>query len=216
PRGRRWSCRGTMCRWRSSSSRRSPWTRGCASRSAKAAARWAPASSPKSSSKRPVFEGTHVTVRNRDRGSRGMGAMGAMALRRIAEVSDHAQRQDHSRLWRVQESQLLHEQEQAPASRARGVEEALSALQQAHAAQGNQVVMPAFVARLSQQVSQTTEFIQEVRTELRKVTWPDRAQLRQATIAIIIFVLLIAGFIAILDLILQGVLVRGIPSLFGK
>ncbi|HEX8715797.1 MAG TPA: preprotein translocase subunit SecE [Gemmatimonadaceae bacterium] len=76
--------------------------------------------------------------------------------------------------------------------------------------------MPAFVARLSQSVSQTTEFIQEVRTELRKVTWPDRAQLRQATIAIIIFVLLIAGFIAILDLILQGVLVRGIPSLFGK
>jgi len=76
--------------------------------------------------------------------------------------------------------------------------------------------MPAFIARMSQGFSETTEFIQEVRIELRKVTWPDRAQLRQATIAIIIFVLLIAGFIAILDLILQGVLVRGIPSLFGK
>jgi preprotein translocase, SecE subunit, bacterial len=69
--------------------------------------------------------------------------------------------------------------------------------------------MPAIVA-------QTTEFLQEVRTELGKVTWPDRAQLRQATIAIIIFVLLIAGFIAILDVILQGILVRGIPALFGK
>ena len=69
--------------------------------------------------------------------------------------------------------------------------------------------MPAIVA-------QTAEFLQEVRTEMRKVTWPDRAQLRQATIAIVIFVLVIAGFIAILDVILQAVLVRGIPALFGK
>jgi preprotein translocase subunit SecE len=69
--------------------------------------------------------------------------------------------------------------------------------------------MPAIVA-------QTVDFLQEVRNELRKVTWPDRAQLRQATIAIIVFVLVIAGFIAILDVILQAVLVRGIPALFGK
>jgi len=69
--------------------------------------------------------------------------------------------------------------------------------------------MPAIIA-------QTVEFLQEVRGELRKVTWPDRAQLRSATIAIIIFVLLIAGFIALLDVLLQGVFVRGIPALFGK
>jgi hypothetical protein len=31
-----------------------------------------------------------------------------------------------------------------------------------------------------------------------------------------IFVLVIAGFIAILDVILQAVLVRGIPALFGR
>ena len=69
--------------------------------------------------------------------------------------------------------------------------------------------MPAIVA-------QTTEFFTEVRNEMRKITWPDRAQLRQATIAIIIFVLLIAGFIAILDVILQAILVRGVPALLGK
>ena len=69
--------------------------------------------------------------------------------------------------------------------------------------------MPAFVA-------QTVDFLQEVRNEMRKITWPDRAQLRQATIAIMVFVLVIAGFIAILDVILQGVLVRGIPALFGR
>jgi len=65
-------------------------------------------------------------------------------------------------------------------------------------------------------VTQTVDFLQEVRNEMRKITWPDRAQLRQATIAIIVFVLVIAGFIAILDVILQAVLVRGIPALFGK
>lgn len=69
--------------------------------------------------------------------------------------------------------------------------------------------MPAFVA-------QTTEFLTEVRNELKRVTWPDRAQLRQATIAIVVFVLVIAGFIALLDVVLQAVLVRGLPSLFGK
>ena len=69
--------------------------------------------------------------------------------------------------------------------------------------------MPAIVA-------QTVDFLQEVRNEMRKITWPDRAQLRQATIAIMVFVLVIAGFIAILDVILQGVLVRGIPALFGR
>ena len=69
--------------------------------------------------------------------------------------------------------------------------------------------MPAIVA-------QTVDFLQEVRNEMRKITWPDRQQLRQATIAIIVFVLVIAGFIAILDVILQAVLVRGIPALFGR
>jgi preprotein translocase subunit SecE len=69
--------------------------------------------------------------------------------------------------------------------------------------------MPAIVA-------QTVDFLQEVRNEMRKITWPDRAQLRQATIAIIVFVLVIAGFIAILDVILQAVLVRGLPALFGR
>jgi preprotein translocase subunit SecE len=65
-------------------------------------------------------------------------------------------------------------------------------------------------------VAQTREFLAEVRGEMKKVTWPDRAQLRQATVAIVVFVLVIAGFIAILDILLQAVLVRGIPALFGK
>ena len=61
----------------------------------------------------------------------------------------------------------------------------------------------------------TPEFLREVRAELKKVTWPDWPQLRQATITIIIFVLIIAAFIALMDVTLQAVLVRAIPSLFG-
>jgi len=54
-----------------------------------------------------------------------------------------------------------------------------------------------------------------VRSELRKVTWPDVGQIRQATIGIIAIVLLIGAIIALLDVVLQQVLVRWIPQLFG-
>jgi preprotein translocase subunit SecE len=50
--------------------------------------------------------------------------------------------------------------------------------------------------------------------EMKKVTWPDRTQVRQATIGIIAFVLFLGAVITIMDLVLQGVLVRAIPSLF--
>ena len=58
------------------------------------------------------------------------------------------------------------------------------------------------------------QFYHEVQDEMRKVTWPDRAQLKDTTIKIIIFVLFIGAVIAIIDVIFQAILVRGIPSLF--
>ena len=64
-----------------------------------------------------------------------------------------------------------------------------------------------FPARVSQ-------FYHEVQDEMRKVTWPDRAQLKDTTIKIIIFVLFIGAILGILDVLLQLVLVQGIPSLF--
>jgi preprotein translocase subunit SecE len=71
------------------------------------------------------------------------------------------------------------------------------------------------VGRFVDGVRQVPTFLAEVRQEMRKITWPDRTQLRQATIAIIVFVLLIGAVIALMDLALQAILVRGIPSLFG-
>ena len=58
------------------------------------------------------------------------------------------------------------------------------------------------------------QFYHEVQDEMRKVTWPDRSQLKDTTIKIIIFVLFIGAILGILDVLLQLILVQGIPSLF--
>jgi preprotein translocase subunit SecE len=63
-------------------------------------------------------------------------------------------------------------------------------------------------------VTRLVDFYHGVMAEMRKVTWPDLPQVRSATIAIIIFVLLLGLFITILDFVLQGILIKAIPSLF--
>ena len=55
----------------------------------------------------------------------------------------------------------------------------------------------------------------EVVVEMRKVTWPDVGQIRQLSIGVIVLSLFIGIVIWLMDLVLQQVLVRWIPSLFG-
>jgi preprotein translocase subunit SecE len=55
-------------------------------------------------------------------------------------------------------------------------------------------------------------FYHEVIVEMKKVTWPDRPQLQQATIQIIIFVLVLGAVIGLVDVALQALLVR-LPSM---
>ena len=57
-------------------------------------------------------------------------------------------------------------------------------------------------------------FYQDVMAEMRKVTWPDVGQIRQATIGIIVVVLMVGAVIALMDVALQAILVRGIPAIF--
>ena len=57
-------------------------------------------------------------------------------------------------------------------------------------------------------------FYQAVMAEMRKVTWPEVPDVRRATIAIIAFVLLLGLFIWLMDVVLQQLLVKLIPSLF--
>ena len=45
----------------------------------------------------------------------------------------------------------------------------------------------------------------EVSVEMKKVTWPDWEQLRNATGVIIIFVLVVAGIIGLMDLVFRQV-----------
>ena len=62
--------------------------------------------------------------------------------------------------------------------------------------------------------SRVVGFYHGVVAELKRVTWPDFPQVRSATIAIIIFVLLLGLLITALDGVLQLVLIRLLPSLF--
>jgi preprotein translocase subunit SecE len=64
--------------------------------------------------------------------------------------------------------------------------------------------------------NRVVQFYHDVQDEMRKVTWPDRAQLKDTTIKIIIFVLFLGAVIGAIDLVLQLVLVQGIPSLFSR
>ena len=71
------------------------------------------------------------------------------------------------------------------------------------------VERPSFPARVVQ-------FYHDVLAEMRKVTWPDRAQLQDATIKIIIFVLFLGAVIGLMDVALQFVLIRLPQLLLGR
>ena len=58
-------------------------------------------------------------------------------------------------------------------------------------------------------------FYHDVVAEMKRVTWPDRPQVQSLSIGVIVLSLFIGLVIWLMDLVLQAVLVRGIPSLFG-
>ena len=58
-------------------------------------------------------------------------------------------------------------------------------------------------------------FAGEVRSEVRKVTWPDRQQLKNSTLVIIGFVLVMALVIGFMDIVLQWIFVSLLPRWFG-
>ena len=57
-------------------------------------------------------------------------------------------------------------------------------------------------------------FLRDVRSELRKITWPTWDELKKATLVIIVFVSLLGLFIGLLDSFLQLVFVTGVAKLF--
>jgi preprotein translocase subunit SecE len=68
------------------------------------------------------------------------------------------------------------------------------------------------VAERSNPVARSIRFVREAFHEVRhKTTWPDRAQIIQATWAILAFVLVIGAVIGLMDILLNYLLVR-IPT----
>jgi preprotein translocase subunit SecE len=64
--------------------------------------------------------------------------------------------------------------------------------------------------------ARVAQFYADVMQEMRRVTWPDRAQLQDATIKIVVFVLFLGAMIALMDVALQFVLVRLPALLLGR
>ena len=64
-------------------------------------------------------------------------------------------------------------------------------------------------------LQRVVKFYHDVLAEMKKVTWPDVPQVRQLAIGVIVLSLLIGAVIGLMDLLLQVVLVKWIPSLFG-
>lgn len=56
-------------------------------------------------------------------------------------------------------------------------------------------------------------FLQSVRTELEKVTWPPKEQLILATRQIVIFAVVLGVAIGLLDFLLQKLLVDGVAAM---
>lgn len=61
----------------------------------------------------------------------------------------------------------------------------------------------------------TAAFLTDVQGEVKKVTWSDRNQLKNATLVIIGFVLVMAVVIGLMDIVLQWVFVTALPKLLG-
>ncbi len=65
-------------------------------------------------------------------------------------------------------------------------------------------------------IARTRDFYREMRAEMARVTWPDWPQIRQLSIGVIALSLLIGAVIALMDVVLQQVLVVWIPRIFGR
>ena len=63
-------------------------------------------------------------------------------------------------------------------------------------------------------VGKVVSFYRETIAEMKKVTWPDKTQIRQLSIGVIVLSLFVGLVIFVVDWALQLILVRGIPSIF--
>ena len=66
--------------------------------------------------------------------------------------------------------------------------------------------MPAVVARVQDRWQNSLQFLREVRVELKKVTWPSRAEVIGSTAVVIVASFVVSFFLGAVDLVLQKLL----------
>ena len=64
-------------------------------------------------------------------------------------------------------------------------------------------------------VQKTRDFTLEVVDELKKVTWPDRPQLQNATMVILVFIIIVSGIIFAMDTVVRFI-INTIINLFSR
>ena len=57
--------------------------------------------------------------------------------------------------------------------------------------------------RISEQWKRLTAFFVDVRSELQKTTWPSRKEVRNTTLVVVVFVMICAAYLFVVDLFLQ-------------
>jgi preprotein translocase SecE subunit len=67
---------------------------------------------------------------------------------------------------------------------------------------------------IGSKITATRDFIEECWEELSKVTWPDQAQLKSATMVVILFVILISAVIWLMD-VASRTIIGFIMGIFG-
>lgn len=67
---------------------------------------------------------------------------------------------------------------------------------------------------IGEKITATRDFVEECWEELAKVTWPDYQQLKNATLVVIVFVILISAVIWIMDVASRTV-INFIMGIFG-
>ena len=91
------------------------------------------------------------------------------------------------------------------------MEEVLPAMQIAQAAQGDEVT----VSKVMALAGKSVRYVRDVRAEMRKVTLPTMAELRQQTVAIVIVVTIVGVIIGIMDWFFSFTLIRTLGRLIG-
>ena len=60
--------------------------------------------------------------------------------------------------------------------------------------------------KLQEGINRVRTFIEEVRTEMKKCSWPTRSELFESTTVVIMSVLITGGFVGMSDLLLYGLM----------